>query len=350
MKKVLIIVIMTIALIIPSAVKCQLNDEALIPIAVYVPDVGKYISVHSILETKLNLIATEHGMSGSNYNPQFVLYPSITVLDIQRTTTPPIMTLVQLQINLYIADFVNDNRFASISFTVKGVGKSEEKAYMDAVKKINNNNDLQRFVNEGKQRIARYYDTMCEQIITEAYTLSKTHKYEEAMANLSSIPKTAKCFEESSSALIHVYSQYYTNNCCKLLQQAKAKAASRDMGKALMYISDIPSDCSCYQEALLLYDEIVNYIENQEQQRLKDKEEQQQYERQQALETQKWEKEIALLQMGLNLYQYQNEQSILNRREERAFEIARISAMNSFSISNGSVIQDYVNSQINPYW
>ena len=350
MKRLLFVLLVAMGLVLPSMASAQSREESMIPVAVYVPDVGKYASVQSILETKLNLIATEHGMTGSTYHPQFVMYPTISVLDEQRTTTPPVMTIVQLQVNVYIADYLNDNRFASTSFTVKGGGKSEEKAYMDAVKKINNNADLQRFVSQGKQRILEYYNTMCDKIITEANALSQTKEYDRAMAALGSIPKTASCFDESRDALVSVYGQYYTNNCEHLLQLARASAASRDMEKALMYISDIPSDCSCHAAALELYGEIVSYVKEQERQKRQDVQEQKEFERQKAMADQEWRHKREMLLMGMTLYQYQHEQRVQERREERAYEIARISAMNSINISNGAVIRDYVNSQINPYW
>ena len=350
MKRTIIAFLMVIVYANSGMIIAQSKSEAMIPIAICVPDVGKYASVRSILENKLNLIATEHGMTGSNYNPQFVLYPSISVLDVQRTTTPPVMTVVHLQVNLYIADYLNDNRFASTSFTVKGGGKSEEKAYMDAVKKINNNSDLQRFVSEGKRRISDYYNTMCDHIITEATTLSKTKNYDRAMALLGSVPNTAKCFDKSRTAMVNVYSQYYTNNCAHLLQMAMASTAARNIEEALTYISDIPSDCSCYSDAMQLYSEIVHYVEEQERQKRLDEQEQRDFEREQAMAGLEWRHKRELLLMGLSLYEYQHEQQIQERREERAFEIARISAMNSINISNGAVIRDYVNSQINPRW
>lgn len=332
-----------------SVVQAQRKEESMIPIAVYVPETGKYASVHSILETKLNLIVTEHGMTGSSYHPQFVLFPAISVLDVQRTTTPPVMTIVQLQVNLYIADYLNDNRFASTSFIIKGSGRSEEKAYMDAVKKINNNAEMQRFVSQGKQRISDYYNTMCDKIIKDAIALSQSKEYDRAMAALGSIPNTTACFEESRAVLVNVYGQYYTNNCEHLLQLARASAASRNMEESLMYISDIPSDCSCHEEAMELYGEIVNYAKEQERQRHQDVQEQREFERQKAMADLEWQHEWELLSLGMTLYEYQHEQRIQERREERAFEIARISAMNSINFSNGAVISNYVNSQINPY-
>lgn len=328
----------------------QSYAEQMVPVAVCVPNVGKYASVRSILENKLNIVATEQGMTGSNYSPRFVMYPVISVLDTRRTTNPPVLTLVELQVNVYIADYIDDNRFASTSFILKGGGQSEEKAYMDAVKKINNNAELQRFVSEAKSRILNYYNGMCDKMLLEANTMSQNHNYDKAMQILGSIPQASTCFENGQELLQSVYRQYYKHDCASLLQSAKACVASRNMHDALLYISDIYPDCDCYEEARIVYNDVVKYINNQEQQAYHDKKQQRelQYEKEQReLER---EHELQLLGLAVELSQYQSDRQIQNLKDERAFQIARISAMNSFNISDGTVIQDYVNSLINPYW
>lgn len=333
------------ALAFPLVSGAQSKTEML-SVAVCVPNTGYYASFCSVLESRLNLMVTQNGITGNKDNPRFVLYPTVSVLDIQRTSTPPVMTIVQLQINLYIADYLNDNRFASTSFIVKGSGQSEEKAYIDAVKKINNNDKVQAFIYEGKQRICSYYDTMCDKIIKEAMTMAQAKHYEDAMCTLISIPPNASCFEESHNAMMTVYDQFYRNNCEHILQLAKVSYANRDMEEALMYISDIPSDCSCNLEVELLYHNIISYIDNQEMQNQQIRQVELEREQELRLAELEWEREKELLHMGLSLLEYQNNQYVQNKKEQRAYEVIRILAKNSISIMDGSAIRDYVNSQI----
>lgn len=331
-------------------VMAQTTGDPFVPIAVYVPNIGKYASVHAILESRLNVVASRYGMTGGSYNPRFVMYPEITVLDEQRTAAPPVLTLVQLQVNVYIADYVDNKRFASASFIVKGGGQSEEKAYMDAVKKINDNAELQRLVSEGKRRIADYYNTMCDKIIIEANSLAAENQFVEALSLLSGAPQASTCFESSRYALVKIYQKYMDYDCGRLLQLAKASYASRNIEEALLYISDINPNSVCYNEAQGLYQDLLNYVVDVETQRHQEKIEERN--RQHEIQQQQIEHrhELEVLKLGLAYSTYQHEQRVEQQKADRAYEIARILAKNTISFSDGSTVENYVNSLINPNW
>ena len=79
---------------------------------------------------------------------------SVNVIDKQLTATVPQNWVVEVEVHFFIGNGVDGTLYASTAMTRKGVGASEEKAYLNAIKAISaNDKAFKPFFNKGKQRI-----------------------------------------------------------------------------------------------------------------------------------------------------------------------------------------------------
>ena len=108
----------------------------------------------NLLINKMKQICTKNGMSGEGENPFFVMDVSIDVLTKDITPSAPPMHALTLSVNFEIKDNMSGNVYSQTSIEVKGVGKNETKAYMEAVKVLNTNaGQFKAFVEKGKEKI-----------------------------------------------------------------------------------------------------------------------------------------------------------------------------------------------------
>ena len=118
------------------------DDAARITLAAYVPQqIDKMPdAARSILANKLNQIVTQNGMGGAANNERFIITANVNVISKDLTATAPPMTALVLEVTLYIGDGFVGTKFSSTSISVKGVGESETKAYISALKGISPTN------------------------------------------------------------------------------------------------------------------------------------------------------------------------------------------------------------------
>ncbi len=240
------------------------SSENNVPIAVYIPSSIEQPAVRNLLENRLGLIVSQNGMSDDQYNPRFIIYPTISVLTEERTTTPPVLTVVELQVNFFIADFVDNKKFASTSFTVKGGGQSEERAFLDAVKKIRNNSEIEKCLASGKQKIIEYYNQVCDKVIIQANELINQNQFYESILLLNSIPMSSDCFEKAQTTITQSYERFTQQNCERNLSEAEKYYAAQNIRKSLEMIALIGNECGCRQQANNLYNNILSDIHAKE--------------------------------------------------------------------------------------
>jgi hypothetical protein len=223
----------------------------------------------SNLENKLSQIITANGFSG-DYNQRFILTANISVLTKDITPTAPPQHAYTLAITLYIGDGVSGILFASTSTTAKGVGETETKAYINALKNLKTTSpEYQSFIETGKNKIIAYYNANCDFIIKEAAVLASTHSFEAAIARLASIPTASEeCYFKAMDAIISVYQKYIDRDCQMKLQQATALwNASQDYESALQagkVLASIEPDAECFKDVKLLFNKIETSIKQRD--------------------------------------------------------------------------------------
>ena len=291
----------------------QMDDFQRIGLNVYVPEdnlisdqvTSDFSSVSNMLVNKLESIVTRNGFTGGDRSPRFSLMPKISVLEKSLTSGAPTLYAYELEIHLFILDYLSLKKYATTTIPLSGVDVSEQKAFLGAIQSISNNSEMQSFLAEGKQKILQYYTDQCDFILKEAEVLASMKKYNDALMNLTQVPQACKkCYDRAVALIPTYFKQYYdrkcdedlakakslwavksgeavvkvgdnankansvdidSNNMAKVVQQENENTAIIDASvsanivpEALKYLVEILPDCHCYEEAQILISEIKN--------------------------------------------------------------------------------------------
>ena len=170
------------------------EDASRIVLTAVVPEQveGLTPAAQTNLKNKLSQIITKNGMGGTAVNPRFIITANVVVLTKDITATAPPMQSYTLGVTLYIGDGIEGTLFSSTSVNLKGVGETETKAYMAALKNLKTDDPkYQAFIETGKNKIIDYYKSKCDFILKEAESLSTRNEFEAAIAKLLPEPNVA---------------------------------------------------------------------------------------------------------------------------------------------------------------
>lgn len=236
------------------------DDAERLAIATVVPVAAGNIpeGAKSILANKMRQITTQNGLGASEYGTRFALVPGISVLTKDITPTAPPQQVVTLEIVFYVVDAVGQTIFSQTSVQFKGVGQTEDKAYIMAIKNINPKmGQFKGLIEKGKEKIIEYYNSQCDVILKGAQALASQRKYDEALINLISVPDVCReCYDKSMDLSTEIYKQYEDYSCGQNIAAAKAAWANLDHDKAAQSLALITPEAKCYAEAQILADEI----------------------------------------------------------------------------------------------
>lgn len=233
------------------------GDLDRIALDVLVPDQVANIPDHarSLLESKLIQAVTDHGMGGEGVSPRFMVTAKMEILTKDITPTVPPMEAYTFQVYLYLIDFVDRNILSTTSFQTKGAGTNANRAYTSALRPVNlNNQNIKRFLDEGKRKIIEYYNTRCDFVIARAQSLAAQKQFPQAVATLSGVPEVCKdCYMRALDAIGPIYQQYIDHDCQIMIAVGSAVwAAEPDSNGALKagaVLSQIDPDSRCYSQA-----------------------------------------------------------------------------------------------------
>lgn len=237
------------------------DDLGRIALAAIVPDQAGGIpqSARQLLANKMEQIAVQNGLGATSAAPRFCIVPVVNVLSKEITPTAPPMQSINLDITFYIVDAVSQAIFSQTNIQAKGVGQSEDKAYMQALRGVNvKAGQFKGFVEKGKEKIVEYYNSQCDVVLKGAQALAGQKKYEEALFTLLSVPDVCReCFDKSMDLSVDIYRQYANYKCTEYISGAKAAWANMNADKAAEFLGKITPDMECYEQAVQLTDEIT---------------------------------------------------------------------------------------------
>jgi hypothetical protein len=249
------------------------DDAARITLATVVPDQieGLTPAAQSNLENKLSQIVSKNGMGGSSLNNRFIITANVVVATKDITATAPPMHAYTLDITLYIGDGIEGTLFSNTTVTLKGVGETETKAYMAALKNLKvDDPKYQVFMEKGKQKIIEYYNSKCDFILKEAEMLANKNDFDAAISKLVSIPEVCKqCYDKAMDAVAPIYKKQIDRQC--KLNVAEATSAwnksqdAKGASAAGAFLATIDPAASCYAEATALSNAIGKRIKELDQ-------------------------------------------------------------------------------------
>jgi len=242
-------------------------ETEFLPISVYAADNSENFpeGAKAMIENKLTQLLTRNGIAGLDYMGQFVLTVTTTPLDKDIIAGPPMKISEKMEMNLYIVDAYAKTIFSSTSFTVRGLGETENKCYLNAISRMPlQTPQIAQFIQEGKEKIIGYYDHEGEALIKKAQYLAKQKKYDEALFWVALIPQQSKHYDAALAAGQAIYQQYINNECNVNLAAARqAWAAHQNADGATAageFLAKILPDAACYGDAMALYKEIKGKV------------------------------------------------------------------------------------------
>ena len=238
-----------------------------LPISVYAADDSESFpqGAKAMVENKLTQLLTRNGIAGLDYMGQFILTVTTTPLDKDVIPGPPAKIAEKMEMNLYIVDAYAKTIFSSTSLTVKGLGETENKCYLNAISHMPlQSPQMTKFIEEGKAKIIEYYDHEGEALLKRAAYLAGQKNYEEALFIVSLIPQQSKHYDAALAAGLDIYQQHIDNQCNINLAAARvawaAEQNTRGAYAAGEYLANILPDAKCYGEAMELYKEIKSKV------------------------------------------------------------------------------------------
>ena len=238
-----------------------------LPISVYAADDTESFpqGAKAMMENKLTQLLTRNGIAGLDYMGQFILTVTTTPLDKDIIPGPPAKIAEKMEMNLYIVDAYAKTIFSSTSLTVKGLGETENKCYLNAITHMPlQTPQMAQFIEEGKNKIIEYYDHEGEALLKKAAYLAGQKKYEEALFVVSLIPQQSKHYDAALAAGLDIYQQHIDNQCNINLAAARMAWAAEQNSKGAYaagdYLANILPDAKCYDEAMELYKEIKGKV------------------------------------------------------------------------------------------
>ena len=261
MKKILIVCfLILVSLSIQSQNELgKSDDEARIVLSTFIPDdiLENAPSARKLFATKLGQIATRNGMGGggASGDNRFIISGDINILTKDITATAPVKYLVTIETTLAVGDGIDGKAFSTEYVEFKGIGNSEDKAFISAIRKINPRHKLiKQVIQQGKEKIIEYYNSRCDFILKEASALADSRKFDEAIFLLNQVPEVTKdCYDKSMDLAVEIIKRKFEFECQSKISEAKALIATGDFSGASQILNFFSQDMDCYNdvEALL---------------------------------------------------------------------------------------------------
>lgn len=213
---------------------------------------GLDVSQLSRLESKIVQMVTLSGLSASGYQNNFVIYPRFAIYENNVVEGGMHqISVVDVELNLFIKQVDNNLIFSSWSKRLKGSGGNRQLAVTNAISKVQiGDPEVRDFIGEGKLKIIRYYESRCMDIMAKSDRFVKMQQFEQAFGLLMTVPEeVSSCYNRIQNKAIEAYKAYQTQKCSELIQKAKTTLAANDYVGSLNILSEIDPSASCFREA-----------------------------------------------------------------------------------------------------
>lgn len=240
-----------------------------VPIGVYVSDNPEVIPTiaQASLTNKMRQIVTSNGMGADN-RASFFITCTVNVTDKEIMSGPPMCIVQNADVTFYIVDAQTDRIMETTTVQTRGVGETDNKAYISAFKAIQpKSSTMKAFVASANNKIIGYYESQIDNIIRQADALAKTGDFEAALYALSAVPDVCEGYDKVNAAAVEVYQKMIDEESIALFRKAKTVwAAGQDYASAAEageYLAEISPYSSCYGDAETLAAEIKEFVRSE---------------------------------------------------------------------------------------
>lgn len=251
MKRIILSIFALWAMCYMQAQTCDLHIQVVKPTAEMCDDNE---AIANLVQTRLIKALTIDGVSaGENYG-QFYISGRFDDLYKETLPGPPVQTVLNTSLTLMVADIFDNKVFASETFDLKGVGTSEQRAYINALNQINaRNNRFEQFINNASKKVISYFDANYTKLLAKAESAAKMQDYEKALYFASLIPECSKGYPAAEKALQSYYQKFIDDLGTQLLRRARGefsmKPNAEGAAKAYEYLYQISINSSAYPAA-----------------------------------------------------------------------------------------------------
>lgn len=220
---------------------------------------------YNLFKNKMNQIVTQNGIGGS-YMQRFIITANVDVLTKDITATAPPMHAYTLAVTFYIGDGIDGTLFSTSTLTTTGVGETDEKAYISALKNIRTSTpEMKEMIEVGKNKIIEYFNANGDLLISKARAMASLDNFDQAIYLLMTIPDVCKdVYERALAEAGVIYRQKIDVEGAKKLAQAKAiwySGLDYDAAvSASKLLASIHPDAACYSQAVSLSKEIAKRV------------------------------------------------------------------------------------------
>lgn len=229
-----------------------------VKLTIRVPKITDDFTVQSaeLMTSRMLQIAAANGVAGYGGDPSFVLAAIITPVGKGVTGSVPTKHYIKYNLSFYVANILTGDVFGCFTEEITGVGNSDEFASINAIQSIENNNDIQAFINETSNKIISWYEANKATVITQISRQVQLEEYDIAYALLQSIPRDAKtCFAAAQKYLDEIYDKFSTDYYYAMLD---AMAVSDKYNpEAGAYMRLISPKSSVYEKAVSTFEDYV---------------------------------------------------------------------------------------------
>ena len=258
-------------ILIASVISISVNAQ--IYITPFMPDdiVEAYPDAARVLESKLNNILSANGIKTQMGDSRFILTGNWIPETKDVIGAAPTQIAYTLNVNLFIGDGEDGTKYISETFRVKGVGSTEEKAHLAAIRNLQSNSQkMSAFVQKGMERIISYYEQNKDNIMASINSLVTKQDYDEAVYQLCLIPMECSYYVDVQSKINYVYQRVIDNRAESIFTEAKALWAANQNAKGTSQVIDLVSqidpNASCYldvQKFIATVNAKINLINEQ---------------------------------------------------------------------------------------
>lgn len=228
----------------------------------------------SKLESKIIQATSSVGIAGKGFYSDFILYPTVTLNEIESHSQSMKNTIsYSVDLGIFVKSIADGRIFSSYSKTLNGIGTTKNAALNNALNDFNpKSKDINDFYVKTGDKIAKYFESKCDDFISKADSYAKMGKYDEAIGLLLSIPNiSSNCFNKVKTKSIEVYKLHLNKTCNSLILTSKGFYTKRDLESAIKTICLIEPTSECFIEAKDFLNTIDKELKENEKEEFKTK-------------------------------------------------------------------------------
>lgn len=219
------------------------------------------VEMGSMMTDRLKRALTANGVSADENYGQMLLTGKFSDLYKEQGAGSPPQVAVHTTLTLSIGDASGSAVFATKSFDLRGVGSSEQRAYINALRSLSpKNKEFEDFIKRASAQTVAYFDKNYEAILQRAELAAAKNDFEQALYYSTFIPQCSAGYQKASAATLRYFQQYLDHEGVILLRQARAEFAispnAEGAAKAYALLAQISPDSSAYREATAFANEI----------------------------------------------------------------------------------------------